>query len=45
MSGAKHGWPELSKIIEQLREDDTMVVTRLDRLVRSTGDLLDIAEN
>jgi DNA invertase Pin-like site-specific DNA recombinase len=31
-------------MIEQLRDDDTVVVTGLDRLARSTRDLLDIAE-
>ena len=31
-------------MIDQLRDDDTVVVTRLDRLARSTRDLLDIAE-
>jgi len=44
ISGAKRDRPELSKMIEQLRNDDTVVVTRLDRLARSTRDLLDIAE-
>ena len=31
-------------MIEQLRDDNTVVVTRLDRLARSTRNLLDIAE-
>ena len=44
VSGAKRDRPELGKMIEQLREEDTIVVTRLDRLARSTRDLLDIAE-
>ncbi len=44
VSGAKRDRPELAKMIEQLRDDDTVVVTRLDRLARSTRDLLDIAE-
>ncbi len=44
ISGAKHDRPELAKMIEQLRDEDTVVVTRLDRLARSTRDLLDIAE-
>lgn len=43
-SGARRNRPELAKMIEQLRDDDTVVVTRLDRLARSTRDLLDIAE-
>ena len=44
VSGAKRDRPELAKMIEQLRDDDTVVVTRLDRLARSTRDLLDIAD-
>ena len=44
VSGAKRDRPELARMIEQLRDDDTVVVTRLDRLARSTRDLLDIAE-
>jgi len=44
VSGAKRDRLELAKMIEQLRDDDTVVVTRLDRLARSTRDLLDIAE-
>ena len=43
-SGAKRDRPELARLIEQLRDDDVVVVTRLDRLARSTKDLLDIAE-
>ena len=44
VSGAKRDRPELGRMIEQLRDDDVIVVTRLDRLARSTRDLLDIAE-
>ncbi len=44
VSGTKRDRPELVKMIEQLRDDDAVVVTRLDRLARSTRDLLDIAE-
>ena len=44
ISGAKRDRPQLDRMIEQLRDDDTVVVTRLDRLARSTRDLLDIAE-
>lgn len=44
VSGAKRDRPGLMKMIEQLRDDDTVVVTRLDRLARSTRDLLDISE-
>jgi DNA invertase Pin-like site-specific DNA recombinase len=44
VSGAKRDRPELARMIDQLRDDDAVVVTRLDRLARSTKDLLDIAE-
>ena len=44
VSGAKRARPELERMLEQLRDDDVVVVTRLDRLARSTRDLLDIAE-
>ncbi len=44
VSGAKRDRPELARLIEQLRDEDVVVVTRLDRLARSTKDLLDIAE-
>ncbi len=43
-SGAKRDRPELARMLEQLRDGDVVVVTRLDRLARSTRDLLDIAE-
>jgi DNA invertase Pin-like site-specific DNA recombinase len=44
ISGAKRDRHQLIRMIEQLRDEDTVVVTRLDRLARSTRDLLDIAE-
>ncbi len=44
ISGAARGRPELEKLIGHLRTDDTLVVARLDRLARSTIDLLHIAE-
>jgi len=44
VSGAKSGRPELARMLDQIRNDDVVVVTRLDRLARSTRDLLDIAE-
>jgi len=31
-------------MLDHLRTDDVVVITRLDRLARSTRDLLDIAE-
>ena len=43
-SGARRDRPELAKLLDQIREEDVVVVTRLDRLARSTKDLLDIAE-
>jgi DNA invertase Pin-like site-specific DNA recombinase len=44
MSGARRDRPELARLLDQLRRDDVVVVTRLDRLARSTGNLLEIAE-
>jgi DNA invertase Pin-like site-specific DNA recombinase len=44
ISGARRDRPELTRLLDQLRRDDVVVVTRLDRLARSTGDLLAIAE-
>ena len=44
VSGATRDRPELARLLDQLRPDDVVVVTRLDRLARSTRDLLDIAE-
>lgn len=36
--------PELTRMLDHLRAGDVVTVTRLDRLARSTRDLLDIAE-
>ena len=44
ISGAKRDRPELARMLDNLRDEDVIVVTRLDRLARSTKDLLDIAE-
>jgi DNA invertase Pin-like site-specific DNA recombinase len=44
MSGAKRARPELAGMLDQLRANDVVVVSRLDRLARSTRDLLEIAE-
>ena len=41
MSGARADRPELAKALDSLSEGDTFVVTRLDRLARSTFDLLE----
>jgi DNA invertase Pin-like site-specific DNA recombinase len=44
VSGAKTARtrPELARLLEQLREEDVVVVWKLDRLARSTRDLLEI---
>ena len=44
VSGARRDRPELARLLDQLRRDDVVVVTRLDRLARSTSNLLEIAE-
>jgi DNA invertase Pin-like site-specific DNA recombinase len=44
ISGTRRNRPKLEKLIEQLRKGDVLVVTRLDRLARSTSELLRIAE-
>jgi len=44
ISGARSDRPELAKVIRRLGEGDVLVVTRLDRLARSTRDLLNIID-
>ena len=44
ISGAKTDRPELAKVINRLDAGDVLVVTRLDRLARSTRDLLNILD-
>ena len=44
VSGAKRARPQLARMLDQLRAGDVVVVSRLDRLARSTRDLLEIAE-
>jgi DNA invertase Pin-like site-specific DNA recombinase len=44
ISGARRDRPELARLLDQLRKDDVVVVIRLDRLARSTSNLLEIAE-
>jgi DNA invertase Pin-like site-specific DNA recombinase len=44
LSGANRNRPELVRLLDQLRGGDVVVVSRLDRLARSTRDLLEIAE-
>jgi DNA invertase Pin-like site-specific DNA recombinase len=43
-SGAKTDRPELAKAIRRLESGDVLVVTRLDRLARSTRDLLNVLD-
>jgi DNA invertase Pin-like site-specific DNA recombinase len=42
VSGAKTDRPELAKVLRRLEAGDVLVVTRLDRLARSTRDLLNV---
>jgi DNA invertase Pin-like site-specific DNA recombinase len=44
VSGVQRSRPELTRMLDQLRAGDVVVVSRLDRLARSTRDLLNIAE-
>ena len=44
ISGARKMRPQLERLLTELRTDDVVVVTRLDRLARSTSELLRIAE-
>jgi DNA invertase Pin-like site-specific DNA recombinase len=44
ISGAKSDRPELAKLIRRLAPGDVLMVTRLDRLARSTRDLLNILD-
>ncbi len=44
ISGAKLKRPEFQRLLDQLREGDIVVVWKLDRLARSTRDLLEVME-
>ena len=44
ITGTRRERPELDRMLDHLRGGDVVTVTRLDRLARSTRDLLDIAE-
>ena len=44
VSGSNIARPELRKLLDYIRKGDTVTVTKLDRLARSTKDLLNIAE-
>ena len=45
VSGSKASRPELDKVLDQLRDGDTLVVWRLDRLGRTTKNLLILIED
>ena len=42
VSGARADRPELGKLLNTVEQGDTVIVTRLDRLARSTRDLLNV---
>jgi DNA invertase Pin-like site-specific DNA recombinase len=44
VSGARRDRPQLNRMLDHLRARDVIVITRLDRLARSTRDLLELAE-
>jgi DNA invertase Pin-like site-specific DNA recombinase len=45
ISGARSDRPELAKVLRRLDTGDVLIVTRLDRLARSTRDLLNILDS
>jgi len=45
ISGARSDRPELPKALKRLESGDVLIVTRLDRLARSTRDLLNILDD
>jgi DNA invertase Pin-like site-specific DNA recombinase len=45
ISGARSDRPELAKVLKRLDTGDVLMVTRLDRLARSTRDLLNILDD
>jgi DNA invertase Pin-like site-specific DNA recombinase len=44
VSGARRHRPELERLLGQIRKGDVLVISRLDRLARSTAELLRITE-
>ena len=44
ISGSKRERPELQRLLDKLRPDDIVVVWKLDRLARSTQNLLELVE-
>src|SRR5688500_12564251 len=45
ISGSKSDRPQLARLASSLQAGDILVVTRLDRLARSTSDLLNIIQS
>jgi DNA invertase Pin-like site-specific DNA recombinase len=45
ISGAMSDRPQLAKPLKAIGDGDTVIVTRLDRLARSTRDLLDVLDS
>ncbi|BCA97289.1 resolvase (plasmid) [Legionella antarctica] len=45
ISGAQRDRPELQRLLDQLRPDDIIVVWKLDRLARSTQNLLELVDH
>src|SRR5438067_13158717 len=45
ISGARSNRPELAKVLKRLTTGDVLIVTRLDRLARSTRDLLNTLDD
>ena len=45
ISGARSNRPGLAKVLKRLDRGDVLIVTRLDRLARSTRDLLNILDD
>ena len=45
ISGARSNRPELAKVLKRLDTGDVLIITRLDRLARSTRDLLNILDD
>lgn len=45
VSGTKSSRPELDRMLEQLRDGDTVIVTKLDRLGRSMPHLVELVNN
>jgi len=43
-TGTKSDRPEFQKVLSELKEDDTLVVTKLDRLARNTKEGIEIIE-